>query len=227
MKRNIIVILTLALVCVLFVACGKEEAAPIDVAIGELQAARENIDNQIAALEAQRPATKGGSGAVLTNAEVSGNSAVPVGKTREEMTETEREAYDRAKIAEFAEQVKNDPSIDVKAVLESGAIPNMGEYRTDDGWHFVYIPRLEELPDEVRRHWDSPRDPYQCAHDLSLITEDECSIVYDYFKAHPEYIVPIALIAEENTKESEEKLREIFRAIVDGAPAWPALFHDF
>lgn len=204
MKRNIIVILTLTLVCVLFVACGKEEVAPIDTAIGELQAARENIDNQIAALEAQRPATIGDS------------TVIPVGKTREEMTEAEREAYDRAKIAEFAEQVKNDPSIDVKAVLESGAIPNMGEYRTDDGWHFVYIPRLEELSDYDRQNWDSPRAPHQCARDLGFITEDECSIVYDYFKAHPEYIVPIALIAEENTKESEEKLREIFRAIVDG-----------
>ena len=107
MKRNIFIVLTLALVCVLFVACGKEET-PVDVAIGELQAARENIDNQIAALEAQRPDDAKGSGTTAVHLAAAGQPT-PVEKTREEMTEEEREAYDKAKISEFAKSISGDP----------------------------------------------------------------------------------------------------------------------
>lgn len=108
MKRNVFIVLTLALVCVLFVACGKEET-PVDVAIGELQAARENIDNQIAALEAaQKPATKGGGGTTAVHLAAAGQPT-PVEKTRDQMTDEEREAYDIAKIEEFAKSISGDP----------------------------------------------------------------------------------------------------------------------
>ncbi len=181
MKRNVIVILTLALVCVLFVACGKEEVAPIDIAIGELQAARENIDNQIAALEAQRPATIGDS------------TVIPVGKTREEMTEAEREAYDRAKIEEFAEQVKNDPSIDVEAMVESGAIHNMGYYYdgSSDGVSIpMYIPNLDEMP-EGYEYLALPVTIVSDAFHREIITSDEYNFLHDYLVNNPEYLVPL------------------------------------
>ena len=186
MKRNIIVILTLALVCVLFVACGKEEVAPIDIAIGELQAARENIDNQIAALEAQRPATIGDS------------TVIPVGKTREEMTEPEREAYDRAKIAEFAEQAKNDPSIDVEATAKSGAIHNMGYYYdgSGDGVSIpMYIPNLDELPEEYR-YLAMPSVVVGAAFP-DAITSDEWNFLHDYLVNNPEYLVPLGKLLYE------------------------------
>ena len=181
MKRNIIVILTLALVCVLFVACGKEEVAPIDIAIGELQAARENIDNQIAALEAQRPATIGDS------------TVIPVGKTREEMTEAEREAYDRAKIEEFAEQAKNDPSIDVGDAVAGRLFNDMGCYIDEDGELVPFhMPGLHALPEELQNHVGRLDNAVSyCRSRINVYQDVSREYLEEYFMAHPETIVQL------------------------------------
>ena len=181
MKRKIIVILTLALVCVLFVACGKEEVAPIDIAIGELQAARENIDNQIAALEAQRPATVGDS------------TVIPVGKTREEMTEAEREAYDRAKIAEFAEQVKNDPSIDIDDAFENRLFHDMGCYVNEDGQIVPFhMPGLDTIPEKLRRNIIRLDNAVSYCRGRIIVYQDVSrEYLEEYFMAHPETIAQL------------------------------------
>ena len=195
MKRNIIVILTLALECVLFVACGKEEVAPIDIAIGELQAARENIDNQIAALEAQRPATEGGSGATtfVNTATIGDSTVIPAGKTCEEMTETEREAYDRAKIAEFAEQAKNDPSIDVGDAVAGRLFNDMGCYIDEDGQIAPFhMPGLYALPEELQNHVGCLDNAVSyCRGRINVYQDVSREYLEEYFMEHPETIVQL------------------------------------
>ena len=186
MKRNIFVILVLALVCVLFVACGKEET-PVDMAIDELQAARENIDNQITALEAKKTATKGGGTAV--NVAVVGQPT-PVEKTRDQMTEKEKEAYDKA-IIERLNAVKLCDRFSVfYDAVKSGELVTAYYHTSKD--LVVYYPALEGIPDNERKYAARPNYVAHMILKRCGLEEDyDADPLSNYLSDHPDELIEI------------------------------------
>ena len=138
---------------------------------------------------------KGGSGTAV-NVAVVGQS-----KPREEMTEEEKEAYDKAKIAEFAERLDNtefarkkDRGEAIWDAIISCEVYNMGvayDYDADREMFPVYIPYYK-LSDECLVEW--ARTTSSAASLLSAHVEcyhgreDELG---EYFSKHPECVVPI------------------------------------
>lgn len=190
MKRNIFIVLTLALVCVLFVACGKEET-PVDVAIGELQAARENIDNQIAALEAQRPDDAKGSGTTAVHLAAAGQpTPTPVEKTREEMTEEEKEAYDMAIIERLnAVELRDRFSVFYDAV-KSGELVTAYYHTSKD--LVVYYPAFEGIPDNERKYAARPNYVAHMILKRCGLEEDyDADPLSNYLSDHPDELIEI------------------------------------
>lgn len=191
MKRNIIVILTLALVCVLFTACGKEE-----ITQQQYNAAMSKVEEAEAALSAAKAELQnlnqnGGNSAVFANLAAAGQPT-PVEKTREEMTEEEKEAYDRAKIAEFAEQVKNDPSIDVGDAVADRLFNDMGCYIGEDGELVPFhMPGLHALPEELQRVGRLDNAVSYCRCKIRIYQDVSREYLEEYFMAHPETIAQL------------------------------------
>ena len=190
MKRNIFIVLTLALVCVLFVACGKEE-----ITQQQFNAAMSKVEEAEAALSAAKAELQnlnqnGNNSAVFVNPAAAGQPT-PVEKTREEMTEEEREAYDRAKFEEFVEQLENDPSIDIHDTISDGLVHNMGFYCDTDGREIpIYIPGLDTVPKEpTMDFWVSAVnlgemcDIYDSIAIYSSVSDE---YLYDFSIKHPE-----------------------------------------
>ncbi|MBQ3464734.1 hypothetical protein IJH15_00725 [Candidatus Saccharibacteria bacterium] len=209
MKRNILVILALALVCVLFVACGKEET-PVDVAIGELQAARENIDNQIAALEAQKPATKGGGGTTAVHLAAAGQpTPTPVEKTRDQMTDEEREAYDRARIEEFNAVPQNERYQTFNRARDCGE--KISAYYDINENIVVYYAPIGDLDESAYKNASSR----SLAFDLFLLFSpngelpaEKREALASYFSANPDELVTYAVLYTGVTFENREELRD-------------------
>lgn len=143
MKRNVIVILTLALVCVLFVACGKEE-----ITQQQYNAAMSKLEEAEAALNAAK--------AELQNLNQNSDAVTtPVEKTREEMTEAEKQIYDLAKIEELNAVELCDRFDVFYDEVESGELVS-AYYDTSDDL-VVYCPEMEYLSEAERQLAASPR----------------------------------------------------------------------
>lgn len=206
MKRNVLIVLALALVCVLFVACGKKET-PVEVAIDELQAARENIDSQIAALEAQRPATKGGSGTAVNVAVV--GQPTPVEKTRDQMTDEEREAYDRARIEEFNAVPQNERYQTFNRARDCGE--KISAYYDINENIVVYYAPIGDLDESAYKNASSR----SLAFDLFLLFSpngelpaEKREALASYFSANPDELVTYAVLYTGVTFENREELRD-------------------
>ncbi|MDO5474833.1 MAG: hypothetical protein Q4F61_00385 [Candidatus Saccharibacteria bacterium] len=215
MKRNIFIVLTLALVCVLFVACGKEET-PVDVAIGELQAARENIDNQIAVLEAQRPATKGGGTTVVHLAAAGQPTPTPVEKTRDQMTEKEKEAYDKAKIEELNAVELCDRAEAFYNTLDSGDLISAYYNTVDD--LVVYCPMLEDLSEGELKRAAFPESIATGIFSLCDRMEDYCDFhekLSDYLSSHPDELVAMAKLIHADQSAFAQRGDELLKKVVD------------
>ena len=194
MKRNILIVLTLALVCVLFVACGKEE-----ITQQQYNAAMSKVEEAEAALNAAKAELQnlnqnGNDNAVYVNpAAVGQPTTTPVEKTREEMTDEEREIYDRARIEEFTEQAKNDPSIDVGDAVAGRLFNDMGCYIDEDGQIAPFhMPGLYALPEELQNHVGRLDNAVSyCRCKIRIYQDVSREYLEEYFMAHPEAIAQL------------------------------------
>lgn len=151
MKRNILIVLTLALVCVLFVACGKEEITQqqFDTAMSKVEEAEAALS--AAKAELQNLNQNGNNSAALVHLAAAGQpTPTPVEKTRDQMTEEEKEAYDKAKIEELNAVKLCDRLNAFCDAVESGELVTAYYHTSKD--LVVYYPALEGMPDNEREY---------------------------------------------------------------------------
>ena len=199
MKRNIFIVLTLALVCVLFVACGKEE-----ITQQQYNATMSKLEEAEAALNAAK--------AELQNLNQNGDAVtIPVEKTREEMTEAEKQIYDLAKIEELNAVELCDRFDVFYDAVKSGELVS-AYYDTSDDL-VVYCPEMEYLSEAERRF--AARPGFMGSSIAFCVGMDEdydlCERLSDYLSEHPDELIMMAklyLSDQESLRRDGMKLIE-------------------
>lgn len=193
MKRNIFIVLTLALVCVLFVACGKEEITQqqFDTAMSKVEEAEAALS--AAKAELQNLNQNGNNSAALVHLAAAGQptpTPTPVEKTREEMTEEEKEAYDMA-IIERLNAVELRDRFDVFCdAVESGELVSAYYHTSKD--LVVYYPALEGIPDNERQYAALPNYVANMIIRRCGLGEGyDADPLSDYLSDHPEELLEI------------------------------------